>query len=67
MEDSVMKDKDNICKHEWIYEDMMYLTNPPKQNRICKKCGATELYTHKEKENNYKDIFDKFHGNKSRN
>ncbi|MED2846918.1 hypothetical protein [Bacillus toyonensis] len=28
------------CNHEKVYEDSMIMTYPPKQNWICKKCGA---------------------------
>ncbi|WP_242274799.1 hypothetical protein [Bacillus cereus group sp. BfR-BA-01310] len=32
-----MKDQ---CNHEKVHEDSMMMSYPPKQNWICKKCGA---------------------------
>ncbi|MED0988121.1 hypothetical protein [Bacillus paramycoides] len=32
-----MKDQ---CDHEKVHEDSMMMSYPPKQNWICKKCGA---------------------------
>ncbi|SCM94460.1 Uncharacterized protein BWINRASL_02137 [Bacillus mycoides] len=28
------------CEHEKVYENRMVMSYPPKQNWICKKCGA---------------------------
>ncbi|MFJ8414074.1 hypothetical protein [Bacillus paramycoides] len=30
----------NQCNHEKVHEDSMMMSYPPKQNWICKKCGA---------------------------
>ena len=33
------------CKHEWVYNNMVYTTNPPIVYRICKHCGRVEAYS----------------------
>ncbi len=39
--------KNNIkeCVHDWVYSNTMLLSNPPQQDKICKKCGLTERDT----------------------
>ena len=39
-----VREGDPNCKHEWIYDDMVYTTNPPIIYRICKFCGRVEAY-----------------------
>lgn len=35
----------NECMHEWVYEQKILCSDPPKQNRICKFCGKKEMVT----------------------
>ncbi len=50
------------CKHNWIFSGITMMTNPPKQEKICEKCGKMG-YDMKNNagDNKYKDVFEKFH------
>ena len=36
---------ENKCEHEWVFENRMLLSNPPQQNKICRKCKKTSTDT----------------------
>lgn len=56
----------NICEnHEWVHSNQMLCSNPPQQDRICKKCGKEDrvtLGTLTPFEDTYGGVIKKFRG-----
>ena len=50
------------CNHEWIYNNMILLSDPPQQQRICKNCGKQETIVTSgvSAHNDYDEIVKKF-------
>ena len=34
---------ERVCRHEWVYSNIVLLSNPPIYQKICKLCGLEEL------------------------
>jgi len=52
------------CTHEIIYDNMILLESPRKQNWICEKCGSQGISIIPEGDTLlYQELVDKFHGN----
>jgi hypothetical protein len=52
------------CTHDWVYENKMLLTEPPKKNKICSRCGKKETVTlgARSKGPTYEELVEKFSG-----
>ena len=51
------------CKHEWVYDDWVVLSNPPIYHRICKLCGRLEHeYGRRMESSKFGEINEEFHG-----
>ena len=50
------------CNHDWVYEQILYLTYPPCQKKICRVCGKKEpvFIELDNKEENYKEVEERF-------
>ena len=33
------------CQHEWVHQNSVLLSDPPRQRRICELCGHRETVT----------------------
>jgi len=51
------------CKHEWVYENILMLSMPAQQRRICKLCGLREVVylDDPEVKESYYEIYNKFY------
>lgn len=55
------------CKHEWVYDSKILLSNPPMRDRICRKCGKVERISGEYYDNyEFQRIEEKFKGIKRR-
>lgn len=51
------------CKHSWVYENLIILTNPGHYHRICEKCGRVEHKSGPDiPASHFQEIWRKFHG-----
>ena len=53
----------NLCAHQKVYQNSMMMSNPPKKNWICKKCGTkgvTIFGNSSREEETYEDIVRRF-------
>lgn len=57
------KDGDPDCEHEWEYDHKVKTSNPPRQDKICTKCGRVETETGSTvTRSRFQDYYREFHG-----
>ncbi len=62
---TIVKPGKSDCLHEYVYSDMVLLTYPPIETRICKYCGQVEdLQEDPSRGPTFGELMQKFHGKK---